>query len=261
MISSHRNPLIKQIKRLKQKKYRIREKLGVIEGLRGVLTAVETRPDLIDTILYAPDLLKSETIYEKISRHPQAQAISRDVFQGISDRDNPTGLCAIIKSPVRPLADFPVNPNGIYTALHEISDPGNLGTILRSIDASGGAGLILVGKTTDMTHPAALKASMGTAFTVPIATADSLNDLFVWSDHYKLNTIATTANADRNFWQADYPLPALLLMGNEQRGLPPDALQATQQTVTIPMHGQATSLNLAIATSILLYEIVRHQNH
>ena len=260
MISSHRNPLIKQVRRLKQKKHRVKEGLGVIEGLRGVLTAVETRPDLIDTILYAPDLLTSDNVLERISNHPQAQPISKDVFSGLSERDNPTGLCAIIKSPIRPLDQFPADKTGIYTALHEIADPGNLGTILRSIDAAGGTGLILVGNTTDVTHPAALKASMGTAFTVPITAVPDFTTLQAWTKENGMQITATTANADHIYWEASYSRPSVLLMGNEQRGLPQQILDSANQTVTIPMNGQATSLNLSIATSLLLYEIARqHQ--
>ena len=258
MISSHQNSLIKQIKRLKQKKYRVREQAGVVEGLRGVLTAVEQRPDLVEMILYAPDLLQSTHAQTLVQQQEAiARPVSAEVFRAISERDHPTGLVALVKTPVRPLDSFAIQEQGVYIALHDISDPGNLGTILRTVDASGANGVILVGQTTDVTHPAALKASMGTAFTVSISAVAQFDTLQNWVQTHQLQTVATTANSTQRYWDTTYKRPLLLHMGNEQKGLPDNVLQTADQTVTIPMNGQASSLNLAIATSLLLYEIAR----
>lgn len=262
MISSHANPLVKQIKKLRQKKHRQEEGLFFAEGLRVVLTALEQSEVNVSCVVYAPELLTSEVavamINQAAGRGVRCEAVTAEVFVGLSERDNPAGLGAIIQTHTRPLATLPIPPQAVFVALWEASDPGNVGTILRTMDAVQASGLILVGHSTEVSHPAALKASMGTAFTIPTATCTS-EQLEKWVTQHQLHLVATSAHAQANYWQASYPRPLLLLMGSEQHGLPADWLNRAQQTVVIPMHGQATSLNLAIATSLLLYEIRRQQ--
>jgi TrmH family RNA methyltransferase len=263
MISSHANPLIKQIKKLRQKKHRQEEGLFFAEGLRVVLTALEQPEIKVACVVYAPDLLTSEVATQKIQeatgRGIRCEAVTAEVFAGLSERDNPAGLGAIIHSHTRPLEGLPITPQAVFVALWEASDPGNVGTILRTMDAVQASGLILVGASTEVSHPAALKASMGTAFTMPTATCTP-EQLAKWVEQNGLQLVATSAHAQANYWQASYPRPLVLLMGSEQHGLPADWLGRAQQTVVIPMQGQATSLNLAIATSLLLYEIRRQQS-
>ncbi len=259
MISSFRNPLIKQIKRLRQKKYRQREGVFFVEGIRAVLTAVNHHA-AVETLVYAPDLLTSEValdmLYGQQKQGIRCEAITAEVFQNISERDNPTGLGAVVRSPERPLADLPITADSLLIALTGVADPGNLGTILRTADAVGAAGIVLVGQTTDVGHPTAAKASMGTLFTVPIATTDG-QTLLKWAAAHQLHTVTTTAHTDDIHWDTSYKFPLLLIMGSEKEGVPAEIAQAAAQAIKIPMLGQASSLNLAIATGIILYEIRR----
>ena len=264
MISSFRNPLIKQIKRLRQKKYRQREGLFFVEGIRAVLTAVNHHAT-IATLIYAPDLLTSDIAYETLKEQEaqgiRCEAVTADLFQNISERDNPTGLGALVHTPERPLSELPLprTTDGLYIALTNVADPGNLGTILRTADAVNATAVILVGHTTDAGHPSVAKASMGTLCTVPIATATG-DELLSWAAENQLHITITTVEADTLHWQATYNLPLLLIMGSEKHGVPAEIAQHAHQAVKIPMLGQASSLNLAVATGIFLYEI-RKQHH
>lgn len=260
MITSFSNPLVKRIKRLRQRKYRLEEGAFFIEGLRVVLTAVEQRAP-IETILYAPDLLTSEIGRQVVERQQEqggnCVALDAAVFASISERDNPTGIAAIVQIAWRELDSLPVGEQAIYVAVEDTADPGNLGTILRTIDAAGAAGLIVVGQSTDPFHPTAVKASMGTLFTVPISRTADMGTVLDWARNGGLQTIATSAKATQLYWAADYRFPVLLLMGSEREGLGEAVLAAADLAVTIPMYGSASSLNVAVATSLLLYELRR----
>jgi TrmH family RNA methyltransferase len=258
MITSHQNAVIKKVKRLRQKKYRQQEKAFFVEGLRVVLTAIEQNAP-IETILYAPDLLTSDIARQMVVEKEKAGvvclAVSADVFSTISGRDNPAGLGAIIESADGGLDSIVVEPDDLWLALVEIGDPGNLGTILRTADAFSAAGVILVGSTVDPYHPTAVKASMGTLFTLPVVQVDDLDELLEWAARNKLQTAATSAKAVEAVRETVLQFPAVLLLGSEAEGLPAAVVAAADHQITIPMSGTATSLNLAIAAGILLYEL------
>lgn len=262
MITSHRNPLIKRIRKLRRKKYRQEEGAFFIEGIRVVLTALEQGAP-IDTLVYAPELLTSDvalaTVAEQEAKGANVVQLAQDVFEAISERDNPVGLGAVVRVQLQSLETLPVPEDAIYVALDSISDPGNLGTIVRTIDGVGGSGLIIVGHSADPFHPTAVKASMGAIFTVPIAEVGSIEQLWQWAEERGLHTIATSAKAPHSFWEAPFHFPALLLLGSEGEGLAPDALQRAELAVSIPMYGSASSLNLAVANGLLLYELRRRQ--
>lgn len=257
MITSFSNPLVKRIKRLRQRKYREEEGAFFIEGLRVVLMAVEHHAP-IETLIYSSELLTSEVgrqaVVEQQERGLPCAELSAPVFQAISEREHPVGLGAIVKTSWRDLDSVVVGPADLWVALVGTADPGNLGTILRTMDAVGAAGLVLVGSTTDPFHPTAVKASMGALFTAPIGRRPNEGALMAWARARGLLTVATSAKAPQVFWDALYRRPALLLMGSEGEGLSKEVLEAADLSVTIPMTGSVSSLNLAVATGLLLYE-------
>ena len=260
MITSFRNPLVKRIKKLRRKKYRRQEGAFFIEGIQVVLSALEQEAP-VESLVYAPELLTSDVALEAIAaeqaRGTDLAEVSADVFASFSDRDNPVGLGAIVRVQVCTLTDLAVESDAIFVAAEDLSDPGNLGTLVRTLDGVGAAGLILVGQTTDPFHPTAVKASMGALFTVPVCEIDGLAELWSWAQAHNMFTVATSARANHNFWEAGYRFPALLLLGSEGEGLGQDVLQRAQQAVSIPMYGRASSLNLSVAAGLLLYELRR----
>jgi TrmH family RNA methyltransferase len=187
--------------------------------------------------------------------------VTAEIFSAISGRDNPVGLGAVIQQRWTPLKEIAAGADDIVVALFETSEPGNLGTILRTMDAVGADGMVLVGDTVDPFHPSAVKASMGAIFSVKLAQAPDSAALFRWANDSGLQSVATSAKADDLYSEARYELPALLLMGNEGRGLPGSVIAASTLAVTIPMSGRASSLNLAVAAGLLLYEIRRRSGN
>jgi TrmH family RNA methyltransferase len=259
-ISSFSNSLVKRIKRLRQKKYRRREEAFFVEGLRVVLTAVEAGAP-VETLVYCPALLSSDLAWDMLRQQEQmgvrCQAVTADIFDSISGRDNPVGLGAVVQARWARVEELVVGHDAIFVALFETAEPGNLGTILRTMDAVGAQGALLVGETVDPFHPSAVKASMGAVFSVEIARVASSEELFHWARETGLQTIATSAKAVDLYSEVHYRLPALLLLGSEGDGLPKSVIGAADLAVTIPMAGRASSLNLAVAAGLLLYELRR----
>jgi len=258
MISSTSNPQVKRIKRLRQKKYRVREHVFFIEGLRGVLSAVESRSK-IDTIVYSSELLTSELALQVISEQKQdgihCLEMSPAVFKSISTRERPVGLGAIVNDLWTDIKTLKISSDDVFVALINVSEPGNLGTIIRSIDASGASGLLIAGSSVDPYHPTAVKASMGTLFSVPHCQLPDIDELRRWIDDNQVHTIATSARARQSYRDATYQYPNVLILGNEKEGLTGDMLGTSDLSVSIPMHGSASSLNLATAATVLLYEL------
>jgi TrmH family RNA methyltransferase len=258
LITSRSNPLVKRIRALRQKKHRLAEGAFYAEGLRVVLTAIE-REAPIECLITSSELLSSETARQRVESvralgRPVFE-LSRPLFESISERDNPVGLGAILRAELTPLQELRVRPDGLYAAMLEPGDPGNLGAILRTLDGVGGAGLILVGDAVDPFHPAAVRASMGTLFTIPVSAAEEMAEVLDWARERRVQTVASSAHAATGYDRAAYRLPALLLLGSEGEGLPAAILEAADLAVAIPMRGAASSLNLAVAAGLLLYQM------
>ncbi len=260
LITSGANPLVKRIRALSERKHRRREGAFFVEGLQPVWQAVEAGAP-IERFVVAPELLTSEParrlIAEQEARGIPVARVAAALFASLSDREGPTGLGAIVRAQTSRLDDLPVRPDAPLVALHEIGNPGNLGTIIRTADAAGAGGIILLGETTDPFAPAAVKASMGALFAVPIAHVAEPDQFFTWAAARGVAVVATSARAPTPHWSARYPRPLALLLGSEGAGLPADLLARGDLHVRIPMAGTARSLNLAVATGVLLYEIRR----
>ena len=262
LIESAANPLIKRIRALEQRKGREQAGAFFVEGIQAVWQAVDGGA-AIETLVVAPDLLTSTAVREMVARQqasgmPVAE-VSASLFERIATRENPSGLAAIVRIISRDLASLVVAPPSLFVALHEIGNPGNLGTILRTVDAVGGNGVILIGDGTDPYHPSAVRASVGTLFRISVVQVSRIEDVLAWSRASGIGIVTTSAQATDEHWQAVYPSPLLMLFGNEGRGLPPDIVAQGDLSVRIPMHGGASSLNLAVAAGVLLYEVLRQQ--
>ncbi len=259
VISSLHNPLIKRLRRLRQKKYRQAEGVCLIEGVRVVLSALELGA-AVELVIGCAALLTSPTAWAALGQTPLPQVwVTEAVFRHLSERDNPVGLAAVVRPPHLALADCPAEPQGLYLALDRIADPGNLGTIVRTLDGVGGQGLILVGETTEAYHPTAIKASLGAVFRLPVATAPDLEAVLAWGRAGRLPILATSAHAPQVYWEAQLPAAGLVMLGSEREGLPPAVLQAADWQLRIPMWGVSSSLNLAVAAGLIVYEMRRQR--
>ena len=257
LISSAANPVVKRMRLLGDRKHRRREGAFVVEGIQPVWQAVEAGAD-VEVLVVAPDLLGSRTAGMVAAQEAAGVRVARltgQLFARVSARDGPSGLVAIVRGRIPGLASLPVTPESVFVALHEIGNPGNLGTIIRTADAAGGSGVVLIGAAADPFDPAAVKASMGALFAVPVARAADPAEFLAWAAG--LTVITTSAKARTSFWEAGYARPLALLLGAEGAGLPDDVLAGGDLQVRIPMTGTAESLNLAVAAGLLLYQARR----
>jgi len=232
------------------------------EGIAPVWSAVEGGAT-IDTLVVAPDLLTSAGAHEMVARARAAGVrvaeMSGDLFARVAAREHPSGLGAIVCTTRHTLDTLVVTPDALFVALDAVGNPGNLGTILRTADAVGARGAVLIGESTDPYHPNAVKASMGALFRVPVVQVNAVGVLLDWCHAQGVGVVTTSAKALVSHWEATYPAPALVLFGSEAEGLAPDILAAGDLAVRIPMYGGVTSLNLAVAAGILLYEVRQQQ--
>jgi len=260
VIQSAANPLIKRIRALENRRERERAGMFWVEGIAPVWSAVESGA-AIDTLIIAPDLLTSTGAREMVAaaqaKGVRVTEVSGDLFARLAAREHPSGLGAVVQMTRRTLDDLIVIPDALFVALDAVGNPGNLGTILRTADAVGAHGAVLLGDSTDPYHASAVKASMGALFRVPVVAVSSVGTLLDWCHARGVGVVTTSAHAAVSHWEAVYPAPTLVLFGSEAQGLAPDVLAAGDLAVRIPMYGGVTSLNLAVAAGILLYEVRR----
>lgn len=259
LISSRNNPNVKLARALRQKKARQESGLFVVEGIRPVGEAVEASAG-IEAIFYSPEILHSEFAEELIrvqqDKGVNCLGLTAEVFASIADKENPQGILALVKQDLKKLE--PLNPSNFPWGVGLVApqDPGNLGTILRSIDAVGASGLILLDSSLDVYHPSAVRASMGSLFWYPVVDALFL-EFVEWSRRNHYTIYGTSAHASLDYRQVDeYVSPRILLMGSERQGLSSDQMDTCDVLIRLPMHGRATSLNLAVATGVMLYAML-----
>lgn len=261
-IDSRHNPLIRRVKRLQeQSRARRKQNAFVIEGAVFISRAMAGHRG-IETLLYCDALLDEagRSLVRQLRTDGIAcVAVTQPVFEHVSELNNPDGLAAIVTGGRTDLDSLEVSEADVFVCLSDISDPGNLGTILRTIDSAGASGCILVGESTDPYHPRAIRAGRGALFSVRVVHAADMDAVWTWARRRHVQTVATSARAERSIWQAELPLPLLFILGNEHEGLPQSAIDAADQRVTIPMRGSMSSLNVAVAAALLLYEVRRRQ--
>lgn len=258
-ITSTANEQVKAIRKLRDRKGRQESGLFYVEGLKLVGDALAYAAAL-EQIIYCPELLISDFGQAIIEQAAQKDIpllnVSPQVFASFSLKAGPQGMAAVLRQEWSTLPEASVE-NGLWLALEEVQDPGNLGSALRSLDAAGGRGLILLEQGTDAWHPSAVRASMGAIFSQKIVKT-STEELRTWKEAAQAAIIGTWCGQAQPYRQYNYPENMILLMGSEQKGLQEEHLALCDALVHIPMKGFVDSLNLACATSIVLFEI-RHQ--
>ena len=251
---------LRAIRRLHSRKERRQTGRFLAEGIRPVTAALQASFP-VETVLYAPSLLRSDhgelTLDLARARGIPCHALDASAFASISTRDNPNGIACVGRQVWTGLVDDPQS-DGPTVALYAPQDPGNLGTILRTSAATGCGDVILIGESVDPWHPAALRAAMGATFSLGITASDPAS-FAAWVGKRQLPVIGTSDQAALDYATVAYPARFVLLMGSERQGLPADLERLAATMVRIPMNGAVDSLNLAIATALVLYEAVNQQ--
>lgn len=251
LITSTANPLIKDIKALEMRKRRKETGLFVAEGLRTIIEGMELKADL-QILVFSSEVKDREDVKRASDYAAQAVEVSNIVLEKISRKENPQSVIGVFKQKPGRLED--VTADGIWVVLEEVRDPGNLGTIIRTIDSVGARGVILVGNCCDPYSFETVRATMGSIFLVPIVMA-SREEFIGWAKDWRGGIFGTTLQDSIDYREAAYQSPLLLLMGNEQAGLTNDLRALCTKLIRLPMKGRADSLNLAIATGVMLYMI------
>ncbi len=250
LISSPSNPLIKKARALHQKKARTESGLFLVEGIHHVGEAVESGWE-VQEILYASGVLTSPFAHDLISRFAfTPQPVTAQVMETLADKENPQGIVAIVSQKKTQIKDL--KPFKRALALVSPQDPGNVGTILRTLDAVGADALFLLDGGVELYHPTVVRASMGTLFWKPVIQT-SFDEFVGWARKGGYQLIGTSAKADVDYQTLVPQIPWVLLLGNEQKGLSSAQTAACDVTVSLPMRGRVSSLNLAVAAGVLLY--------
>lgn len=258
-ISSKQNPKIKQIAKLSKRRERDRSQLFLIEGFRELTRAYEGKQP-IETLFICEELFLGSNEQALIKQlNVPTYTCSEAIFRSISYRDRPDGLLAIAPMVHHSLEMFSAS-NPFYVIAESIEKPGNLGTILRSADGAGADGVIVADACTDLFNPNVVRSSVGTLFTQPVAEASG-EELLSWLKANKIQSIAATPSAEAIYTEVDLTGPIAILVGTEQYGLSDRWMDGADLQVKIPMKGVADSLNVAMATTLLLYEVARQKRH
>jgi RNA methyltransferase, TrmH family len=257
-ITSLANPLVKDVRALHLKKHRDETGLFIAEGQKLVRDAVEGGWP-IRTLAYGAAHAGEDAIGRLAARAKAAGGdvleVSASVLEKISRRDNPQSVIGVFAQRYAPEAR--IGQDGIWVALDRVRDPGNLGTIIRTADAAGIAGVALVGASCDPFALEAVRATMGSIFHVPVARTDE-EGLIAGAKRNGARLIGTHLTAQTiDYRAAEYRRPLILLMGNEQQGLTDRLAAACEALVRIPMRAGADSLNLAVSTGLVIYEALR----
>ena len=258
-ITSLANPIVKDIRGLALAKKRKASGRFVAEGLKLVADAAEAGWP-IETLVCAA-AVAGEPLVARLAETTRAGggaviAVSQAVLAKISRRDNPQTVLGVFRQ--RTLAAATISPRAdeLWIALEDAHDPGNVGTIVRTADAVGAGGVILIGDTVDPFSPEAVRATMGSIFHVPITRATRA-DFTALAGRWPGAVVGTHLAASVDYRAADYRAPVLLVMGGEQAGLTAAVAGLCGTLVKIPMRGRADSLNLAVATAVMVFEIMR----
>jgi len=251
IITSLSNSLVKQARSLHQKKVRNESGLFLVEGIQHVGEALDAGWHF-EAVLYAPDLLTSNFAQDLISRLKNTpQPVSAQVMESLSGKENPQGILAIVRQKKTQLKEL--KRLECAAAIVSPQDPGNVGTILRTLDAVGADALFLLDGGVELYHPTTVRASMGTIFWKPVIQT-SFDEFVRWSHQGNYQLIGTSARGDVEYHTFIPKIPWVLLLGNEQKGLSSEQTNACDVTVSLPMKGRVSSLNLAVAAGVLLYQ-------
>lgn len=260
-ITSSSNPLIKQLRGLDRKKQRAETGLFLAEGARLIDQAL--RQDWkIDTLLVSTSGMDRPAYEDLLRRALSAGArvveVPDRLAGALARKDNPQSVLAAIHQKPLPLPATKTDSDADWIGLYQVRDPGNLGTILRTADCAGAAGVILIEQCCDPYSVETVRASMGSIFDVTLARA-SFADFNAWRQAQGRQLIAASMHGTTPHTEINFTTPTVILMGNEQSGLPASVEADCDQLCRIPMRGGADSLNLAQATTILTYESWRQR--
>lgn len=255
-ISSAANPAVKALKALALKKHRDESGQFIVEGLRHIAEALAAGWTA-QSLCFTPE---ARSAAEALPAGAETDLLEmpEDLLRRITGRDNTQDMIAAFDMRLYSMNEMTSGDDTLWVGLEDIRDPGNLGTIIRTADAVGAAGVVLIGQTCDAFAPETIRATVGAFARQKIIRATRAEAAAALKD-WRGRAVGTHLRTDTDYRAGDYRLPLLLVMGSEQNGLTDDMAAACAQLVKIPMPGGTESLNLAVSAGIMLYEICRNR--
>lgn len=260
MITSKENSLVKHIKSLAQKKYRDIYSEYLVEGRKMVQEAIESQEEIVK-ILICEELLSDSLAEKELAflqnkvENEKIESVSESVFRSLSDTISPQGILAVLKQRKNTLS----KKQSVIFALDDLQDPGNLGTIIRTLDAAGYSDLILSKGTTEPYNPKVVRSTMGAIFRIQFYSTEDLKDTLLTYQKEGYQIVITALDTDSYYYDLDFQQKMIIVIGNESKGVSKEIQKLADRKVKIPMLGRTESLNAAVATSILAYEGVRQK--
>ncbi len=258
VITSKDNEVIKNIRKLKEKKFRDDSNEYIVEGIKLIEEAIEENVK-IKKIVVCEECIKDNCIEQKllyqIAKY-DCIYVSEKIFGLLTDVVNPQGMLAVIEKTSS--EDKIKYTEDIIVVLDGIQDPGNLGTILRTVDSVGLSQIILSKTSVDAYNPKVVRSTMGAIFRVNIIEAEDLVETLKNMKKHKYKIVATSLAGEENIYEMDYN-KKVIVIGNESKGVSKEILEIADSKTKIPMLGKTESLNASIATGVMLYEYVRRK--
>ena len=256
IISSKDNEIIKNIRKLKEKKYRDIENSYIIEGIKLIKEAIEEKAVIKQIVMceeFSDEEIDKDTMFE-LARHNLVY-VTKSVFNIITDVKTPQGIIAVLEKKKNEDANY---KEDIIIALDDIQDPGNLGTILRTIDSANLKQIIVSKNTVDVYNPKVVRSTMGAIFRINVVEAENLKDELENAKKHGYKVMVTSLDSKKNIYNVDYN-KKVIVIGNEAKGVSKEIKEIADEKVIIPMLGKTESLNASVATSIMVYEYVRRK--
>jgi len=259
-ISSKSNHLIKLAKSLSNRKFREKEKLFILEGVRLIEEALDAGVQ-IDFILYSNKLsgsTRGNKLLERLNdQEVAAYLVEESLFEDVSDTENPQGILAIARILHCELSRVEINERSLLLLIDGVQDPGNLGTMIRTACAAGASGVILTKGTVDLFNPKVIRASMGTIFQIPVIIKEDNQSILQFLKSNGFRILVADAKGEKLYYHSESAGPVVWVLGNEANGPGEFFQKHGDEIVSIPLLGKAESLNVAVAAGILLFDHVR----
>ncbi len=261
-LASPSNPRIKSVARLRDRRERESSGLTLVDGAREVRRALDAGVEVVEAFVCEP-LLAGEDARAALDALDASSipvtTTTEAAFAKLAFGDRAEGLIAVIRAPSLQLADLRLPDDPLVVVVEGVEKPGNVGAVLRSADGAGADALIAASPRTDLANPNVIRASAGTIFSVPLAAAAS-DDVVAWLRERRIRVVAARVDAERLYTDADLTGSLAIALGSETDGLTAAWLADDVETVRLPMHGVADSLNVSVSAAILLYEARRQRD-
>jgi len=260
-ITSSSNPKIKEVMAIRRRKSSARRTSFIIEGPHLVEMALAAHT-AISEVFFTEDFAGREEGQRTLRQLSKCQArvyeVAEHLLDKLAETETPQGLIAVATHSPLPLTGLRLRANPLLVVCDGIQDPGNLGTIIRTADAAGADGVVILPGTCDVYMQKTIRATAGSLFNIPVAHA-AAGELLDWLRANKIHLAVTASGAENSFFEAGLDKPVAFVFGNEAQGVQEDLRKAADISLSIPIYGRAESLNVAVSAALCLYEAVRQR--